>query len=240
MKEKRLLWVLLAAASVLLLGIFAIWRLSSTPAVQDMVTEPSAQLMNTTQDNTEPKDTGEPTEADPTSTPGAESTDQTEPTESSEPTGQTEPTDEGNPSHGATAPPISTSGASEPTEPTEPTVDPQQRIDELIALAYELRDEYKARLAQIESDALAQFDALPADKRTRENKESIIRAAVNEAYALEEECDGRITDICDELSYLLLDTRGDMYLISELRYAYAAEKNAVRNDFLERYSEYLG
>lgn len=240
MKEKRLLWVLLAATAVLLLGIFAIWRLSSTPAVQDMVTNPSAQLMNTTQGKADPKDTEEPTETDPTSTSQAESTEQTEPTDEAESTGETEPTDEVDPSHSTATLPTSTSGASEPTEPTEPTVDPQQRIDELIALAYELRDEYKARLAQIESNALAQYDALPADKRTRENKESIIRAAVNEAYALEEECDGRITDICDELSYLLLDTRGDMYLISELRYAYAAEKNAVRNDFLERYSEYLG
>lgn len=232
MKEKRLFWIFLVAALVLLLGIFAIWRLSSTPAVQAMVkVVPTEQLQNTTGEPTLPSESAESTaditESDPTEDLSPAATDQTEPTDETESTNQPLPS-------------TSTSNAIEPIEPTEPGTDPQQRINELINLAYELRDEYKSRLAQIESDALAQYEALAPDKRTRENKESIIRAAVNEAYALEEECDARITDICTELSYLLLDTHGDMYLVSEIRYAYATEKNNVRNDFLERYSEYLG
>lgn len=141
-----------------------------------------------------------------------------------------------------TKPSASDEPATEPSEEstTRPDNDPQARIDELIAMVYALRDEYTARLYAIESTAIAQYKALPPEEQTEEKKRQIAMDCVDQAYALENECDGRISDICYELGVLLVKSGGNMNLVNEIRYVYASEKTAVKNELTERYAALLG
>ncbi len=136
-----------------------------------------------------------------------------------------------------------------PVKPTAPPTTPptsgeiedlQGRIDALLAEVYALREYYTAQLAYLEADARAQYEALSYDKRTKENKQSIALDCIEKAYALEDECDSRMDDICSELGHLLLRTDGDMNLISQIQYAYAKEKETAKNQFIERYADYFG
>ena len=148
----------------------------------------------------------------------------------------------------------SDSGEGESTQPPEtvkptapPTVPPstegedlQARIDALIEEVYALKDYYIAKLAYLENEAREKYNALPEDQRTSEKRRSMALNCVDEAYALENECDRRMNEICSELSYLLLKTDGRMNLVNDIRYAYAKEKEQAKSAFLEKYADYFG
>lgn len=141
-----------------------------------------------------------------------------------------------------------TAPTQEPLHPTPPpTVPPtsegedlQARIDALVQEVYGLKDYYVAKLAYLESSAREEFDSLPAEKQTEDKRRSIALDCIDEAYAMESECDARMDAICSELSLLLLKTGGRMNLVNEIRYAYAKEKEEAKNQFLEKYAVYFG
>lgn len=136
----------------------------------------------------------------------------------------------------------------EPPRPTPPaTVPPtsegedlQARIDALVQEVYGLRDYYVAKLAYLESTAHEEYEKLPAEKQTEDKRRSIALDCIDEAYAMESECDARMDAICSELSLLLLKTGGKMNLVNEIRYTYAKEKETAKTQFLERYAVYFG
>ena len=145
----------------------------------------------------------------------------------------------------------STSASPEETttpKPTAPAVTPpasegedlQARIDALVAEVYALKDYYIAQLSYLESAILSEYDALPAEEKTPERRKSMALECIDEAYALENECDSRMDEICAELSHLILKTNGRMNLINDIRYTYAKEKEQFRSSFLEKYAGYFG
>ncbi len=129
-----------------------------------------------------------------------------------------------------------------PTTPPaeEGETDSQAQIDALIEEIYALRDYYIAQLAYLESSILAQYEALPQEEKTAEKRQELALSAIDSAYALERECDGRMDEACTRLSYLLLQSNGDMSLINRVRYAYASEKEQAKRAFLEKYADYFG
>ncbi len=174
------------------------------------------------------------------------------PEESEQPTQETDPT-----SYESEQPTQATESATQETElptqntqpPTQETElptqseaqeNPQNRIDELIAMVYALRDEYTERLEQIVQAASDEYHALPEVEKTQEKKQEIALRCTDKAYALEKECDGKIDEICLELGIELIKTDGDMTLINEIRYAYATQKAAAKNELTERYGSFLG
>ena len=225
--NKKLFIVILVAVLLLLIGA-VIWILSGIGDDMPPSGKPDApvQEVSITQDTQE---SSEQTESDETS-----QTTERQPTEESSSaaeTAQEESTE--NQTDATTEQPEST------TEPTQENLQ-QARIDELIEMVYALRDEYTARLYQIEQNAIAQYRALPEEEKTAERKQEIALAAVDEAYALEKECDARINEICLELGTLLIETGGDLTLLNQIRHVYASEKTAAKNELTERYAALLG
>lgn len=115
----------------------------------------------------------------------------------------------------------------------------QARIRELIQEVYSLRSYYVSKLNSMEATAKAEYFALPEEERTQDNKDSIATRYINSAYGLESECDGKIDAICGELSKLLLETNGDLSIINKVRYTYASEKAAMKDQIKQTYSEFF-
>ena len=115
----------------------------------------------------------------------------------------------------------------------------QERIRELIRSVYSLRDYYVSMLNSMESTAKAEYLALPEAERTQENKESIATRYINSAYSLESECDGKIDAICSELGELLLEINGDFSIVNKVRYTYASEKAAMKDEITQNYTEFF-
>lgn len=155
-------------------------------------------------------------------------------------TEQNSDNNEEEPSANTTAPSAGT--APQETTPTESAADDaelQAQIDALIARTYALCDEYTARLAALEAAALAEYDALLPEKRTEEAVRAIALYYSDQAYYLENECDAIMDEICTELSYLLLESDGDLSLVNDVRYAYAQKKAAEKARFMSAYAGYL-
>lgn len=119
------------------------------------------------------------------------------------------------------------------------TLAKQERIRELIRSVYTLRDYYVSMLNSMESTAKAEYLALSEAERTQENKESIATRYINSAYSLESECDGKIDAICSELGELLLEINGDFSIVNKVRYTYASEKAAMKDEITQNYTEFF-
>lgn len=135
--------------------------------------------------------------------------------------------------------PSATESSTNPTEDADLAAK-EARIDALVAEVYALRDYYTAQLLALEAAAISEYESLSQEERTPERKQQIAFACVDAAYALEDACDARMDAICQELSYLLLETGGSMSLVTDIRYTYASEKERARTAFLEKYANYFG
>ena len=229
--KKRLLWILPVALLLIFLIGLGLWLDWNAPGIPPVEVPPSTSQTQEPAESTDGTKPSEPIEGATSETGPQESTlpSQTEPSSETEPTDSTQPTEK-------------------PTQPTEPPVsepddglaDKKARIDALVAEVYALRDYYTAQLLALEASAIAQYEALSPEERTPQRKEDIALNCIDAAYALENECDARMDAICQELSYLLLETGGSMSLVTDIRYAYASEKETARTAFLQKYANYFG
>ncbi len=228
MKKSKRIWIITAAAVGTICLIVLIWQWNRVGQFIDDLDYgqelPSVTVIETTADTSMPslsQQAAEPTE------PLSSEEETAEPSETAQ-----EPTESETALPTVTLP---------PTQETDPEMEEMlAQIDALIAMVYELKDEYVSRLAAIEAAGIAEYYALPAEEQTSERKEQIAYACVDEAYALEKECDARIDTICAELGYLLQKTNNSQTLVAQIRYIYASEKTAAKNELMERYSAILG
>lgn len=229
--KKKLLWILPAALALILLLGFGIYLDQCSTVMPPVEVPPSSSQIRETEDSadrTEP-----PTDTQP-------SVSETEPEESTaltptEPSTEPQPTETSRPMEDTTQPTVPPV-----TEPDQDMATKEARIDELVAEVYALRDYYTGQLLALEASAKAQYDALPPEDRTPQKKQDIALSCIDAAYALENECDARMDSICQELSYLLLETGGSMSLVTDIRYTYASEKESARTAFLQKYANYFG
>ena len=232
MNKKRLLWIVPVALAVILLismGIYLDLQSNNQPLPEVLSSEDTPSSVTTAPEPTEPSASASHEIESQASQPSQQES-QT-PSESEEESSQ--PSQQ----------PSQTQPA--PEESTAPTEDANlsaqlARIDELVAEVYSLRDYYVSQLAALEASAIAEYEALPDHERTPDYKQEIAMRCIDAAYALESECDSRMDAICEELSYLLLETGGSLRLVTDIRYAYASEKEAARSAFLEKYADYFG
>lgn len=246
--KKKLLWIVPAALALLFLvglGIYLDYTAGQTELPKVTLPgdqEPSTSPGESTEDSTLPSSEDESatsTESAPTEETEPESTAPSQTEESSTPTTE-EPSAPSTSLPEPTDPPVTEpSHSTEPTENTDLAAK-EARIDELVTEVYGLRDYYTAQLLALEAAAVSEYESLPPEERTPERKQDIAFACIDAAYALEDECDSRMDAICQELSYLLLETGGSMSLITDIRYAYASEKESARSAFLEKYADYFG
>lgn len=113
--------------------------------------------------------------------------------------------------------------------------DAAARIKVLIAQVYVMRDSFVARLGAIRDAALAEYKALPASERTKTKKMELAGRCIDQAGALEADCDSQVDAVLSELTQLLKSTGGDMSLVSEIREVYANEKALKKADYLNTY-----
>lgn len=233
--KKKLLWIVPAAVILLLLiglGIYLDYA-SGVKPLPEVIPSGAETQLSTLPDASEQTVPSEP-EQESSSVPQTQDSASEEETEPSTQTPSSQPTQ-----------PQPTQP--QPTQPSQSSESEdadlaakQARIDELVAEVYALRDYYTAQLAALEAAAIAEYEALPPAERTPSRKQDIAFACIDAAYALEDECDARMDAICQELSYLLLETGGSMSLVTDIRYAYASEKETARSVFLEKYADYFG
>ena len=245
--KKKLLWIVPTVLVLLFLvglGFYLDHMAGQEPLPEVALPEDTEQLPSTelpTASVTEdPEEAPSESHSEEVTEPTEPSAQESIPPESTSPP-TTKPTDPSErPSEEVTEP-----TQPDPTEPPESTGDPdlaakQARIDALVAEVYALRDYYTAQLLALEAAAIAEYEALPPAERTPDRKQDIAFACIDAAYALEDECDNRMDAICQELGYLLLETGGSMSLITDIRYAYASEKESARRTFLDKYADYFG
>lgn len=229
MTKKNILWITLAVvflAALMVFGNILSERLQekSPPVIVPSDTDVPEKTEPTETEETAPSQKeDEPSEENPTESQGESSAQESSSSETASQESHQRPT----------APPTTppTSGENE---------DLQARIDALVAEVYGLKDYYIAQLDYLEASVLAEYEALPPEEKTPERRKKMALECIDQAYALENECDGRMDEICSELSYLLLKTDGRMNLVNDIRYAYASEKEQAKSQFLEKYADYFG
>lgn len=225
MTKKNILWIALAVAFLAALMVFG-----------NILTE---KLQEKSPPVVVPADTQVTEKTEPTETASSQET------ENSSEELPSESHNSGSTEEIASSQTASQESSPRPTAPptTPPTSGEDEdllaRIDALVTEVYGLKDYYIAQLAYLESAVLAEYEALPAEQQTPEKRKKMALDCIDQAYALENECDSRMDEICSELSHLLLKTDGRMNLVNDIRYAYAKEKEQAKSQFLEKYADYF-
>lgn len=126
----------------------------------------------------------------------------------------------------------------EPTEtPEAPVVDEKlERIAELIAEIYVLRETMTGRLDGILQSAKSEYGSLRKEERTDSKKQDMAVKYFNEASDLEYACDTQMNNILTELYTLLKEKGGDTGIVAEIRQAYTDEKYLKKSYYLSQYS----
>ena len=109
----------------------------------------------------------------------------------------------------------------------------KQRINELVAEVYVMRDGYVARLNAIESAGRTKYNSLPAEQRTKAAKREIASECISQGSALEGQCDSKMDSILAEMTTLLKETNGDATLVSRVRGTYAEQKAITKAQYLK-------
>lgn len=127
-------------------------------------------------------------------------------------------------------------------EPVAAVEDPEiaqkkQRIAELVARVWVLRDSFGGRLENIKANAIADYTALPDKERTSSAKSKLVLRCIDEASALESQCDSEMDTILAELTTLLQETGGDPGIADEVKAAYANEKAAKKAYYINLYTQ---
>ena len=108
----------------------------------------------------------------------------------------------------------------------------RERLSQLVARVYVLRDVFKGKLEAIKNQAAAEYTALPAEKRTKTAKLKLAAACMEQAYALEGQCDSEMDAILEEMNTLLTALEEDTALVDEVKAAYAEEKAVTKAYYL--------
>ncbi len=137
----------------------------------------------------------------------------------------------------------STSGSSGSTSGsgTSAAVDPvkQERINELVANVYVVRDSFSKRIDDTLEAARAEYKAIPSSQRNTAALKGLLDKYGKIADELETECDRKMDEILDELEVLIAETGGDKSLVSQVAYAYATEKSIKKAYYIDLYKNKL-
>lgn len=108
----------------------------------------------------------------------------------------------------------------------------RQRIAELIAEVYLLRDIYKAKLEEVKDGAFETWKALPESERTDKKRNELLSGCIDQATVMETDCDDRMDAILSELGALLSELGESSDLAEQVKAAYAEEKAVTKAYYL--------
>ena len=111
-----------------------------------------------------------------------------------------------------------------------------QRIAEIVAEVYVLRDEYIIELEHMYQEAEASLSEL-VESGNKEGMTSLIRSYLTKANELELQCDKKIDAIVAEMKDLISDNGGDMTPVDTIIETYINEKATKKAWYIERLKE---
>ncbi len=107
-------------------------------------------------------------------------------------------------------------------------------IDKYMIQFYACKADFLSRLGGLEATVLAHFRSLP--ERTVKTKQETISKFISSFAALESECDGKMNGILASFEKELKEVGGDTSLVSKIKKAYVAEKNAKKATIISEYA----
>ncbi len=125
-------------------------------------------------------------------------------------------------------------GTSKPQTPSY-TKD-QERIAELVAQMYVMKANYTAKVEGIVASMIADYSALPEEKRTTGAKTNIAKQYLGTINSLEAQCDAQVNSVVTELRAILKASGSDQQLADSIVAAYNAEKESTKAFYLNKYS----
>lgn len=106
------------------------------------------------------------------------------------------------------------------------------RIQELIDKVYSMRSYYVSQLDSIHETAMHSFWSLPKEQRTMDTKKQMALGFIDQASALEKNCDGQMDEILSELKMILSEEGQDTSVCNRIARAYAQEKQIKKAELL--------
>ena len=81
---------------------------------------------------------------------------------------------------------------------------------------------------------VAEYLALPAEKRTTTQLAKMAKGYLSRANALEKECDGKMDEVIRAMETLIRDNNGDLTLVDTVVYTYANEKSLKKSWYMSK------
>ncbi len=135
-------------------------------------------------------------------------------------------------------PASATGGESEKTDTSGAAKnDYAEKLSQLVAEVYVLREQYTAALGSMEASAKADYKALPESKRTAAGLASLVSDYLGKADKLEKQCDQQMHAIIAEMERLIAENNGDTSLPDTVFDTYVNEKSLKRAWYLSRLQE---
>lgn len=127
-----------------------------------------------------------------------------------------------------------------PVQPEEtPVPDPsyQEKLSDLIAEVYVLREMYTMELDSMYAAAKKEYKAKPRSQRTTEKLTKWAAGYVSRATDLEKACDASMDDIVLRMETLIRANDGDLSLVDTVVYTYASEKSLKKAFYISKLEE---
>lgn len=113
----------------------------------------------------------------------------------------------------------------------------QEKLSQLIAKVYVLREEYVTALDNLEAAAKADYSALPKAQRTNAKLASMVSDYLARGTELEKQCDSKMHAIVAEMEDLISENNGDMTLADTVFNTYINEKSLKKAWYMSRLQE---
>ncbi len=110
-----------------------------------------------------------------------------------------------------------------------------KEVSYYITSLYNLKNEYIGKLDGMVKSAVAEYKALSKEERTRSKQLEIGAAYAKKATALEGECDGRVSEIVNNIEKILKSTGQSTEIITTINNAYLSEKTLKRAYYLNMF-----
>ncbi len=127
----------------------------------------------------------------------------------------------------------------EPPTPGETTQQPtqqelnEQRISELVARVYIMREQYVAILDGMASQAIGEYASMPESERTKAKLSAWANGYISRASELEKQCDAEMDMIVAEMTKLLTENGSDLELVDLIILSYAEEKSIQKSLYFQ-------
>jgi hypothetical protein len=115
----------------------------------------------------------------------------------------------------------------------EPVITP---LESLFAEIYLLQLYFMQRLNELSEEAALEFGAISEEERTTASQQRLTLKYIRAAASLEEECDAMMDDILIRIEEELINTGGDVTIVTDIKTIYVNEKNLRKAEFLASYT----